>query len=43
MKVVIGIPCYGDASAETLEDYMRLAYYCGRRMPQHDFYLAIKS
>src|SRR3990167_7613083 len=43
MKVVIGIPCYRDVSSETLEDYMRFAYYCGRRIPQHEFFLAIKS
>lgn len=43
MRIVIGIPCYQNVSAETLEDYMRLAYYCGRRMPQHEFVLAIKS
>jgi len=42
-RVCIGIPCYRDVSAETLEDYMRFAYYCGRRIPEHDFMLAIKS
>ena len=41
-RICIGIPCYRDVSSETLEDYMRLAYYCGRRMPEHDFFLAIK-
>ncbi len=41
-RVLIGIPCYRDVSSETLEDYMRLAYYCGRRMPEHEFLLAIK-
>ena len=43
MKVMIGIPCYRDVAGETLEDYMRLAYYCGRRIPQHEFYLGIKT
>jgi hypothetical protein len=43
MRIVIGIPCYQNASSETLEDYMRLAYYCGRRIPQHEFFVAIKS
>lgn len=43
MKIMIGIPCYQNVSAETLEDYMRFAYYCGRRMPEHEFVLAIKS
>lgn len=42
-KVCIGIPCFQNAPAETLADYMRLAYYLGRRMPEHDFFLAIKA
>lgn len=43
MKILIGIPCFGSAPAETLDDYMRFMYYCGRRLPEHEFYLAIKS
>lgn len=43
MRIMIGIPCYRDVSAETLEDYMRFAYYCGRRLPEHEFLLGIKS
>ena len=39
--VTIGIPCYQNASHETLEDYMRFAYYLGRRYPEYDFFLAI--
>lgn len=42
-KILIGIPCYQNVSAETLEDYMRFAYYCGRRVPEHEFVLGIKS
>lgn len=42
-KVCIGIPCYQGVSAETLDDYMRFAYFCGRRMPDHDFFIAIRS
>lgn len=42
MKILIGIPCYQDVSSETLEDYMRFAFYCGRRS-EHDFMIAIKS
>lgn len=42
-KILIGIPCYNQVSPETLEDYMRFAYYCGRRLPQHEFVLGIKS
>ena len=43
MKIMIGIPCFKDVSGETLEDYMRLAYYCGRRMPQYEFILGVKT
>lgn len=43
MKIMIGIPCYQNVPAETLDDYMRFAYYCGRRMPEHEFFIAIKS
>jgi hypothetical protein len=42
-RVCIGIPCYSTVSAETLEDYMRFTYNCGRRIIEHDFFLAIKS
>lgn len=41
-RVCIGIPCYQNAPAETLEDYMRFAYHLGRRMKEYDFFLAIK-
>ena len=41
--ITIGIPCYQNVSAETLEDYMRLAYHLGRRFQEYNFYLAIKS
>ena len=41
-RVCIGIPCYQNAPSETLEDYMRFAYYCGRRIVKHDFLLAIR-
>ncbi len=42
MRILIGIPAYQNVSAETLEDYMRFAFYCGRRS-DHDFMIAIKS
>lgn len=42
-KILIGIPCYSTVAPEVLEDYMRFAYYCGRRLPQHEFVLGIKS
>lgn len=42
MRIMIGIPCYQNVSAETLEDYMRFTYYCGRNT-KHEYLLAIKS
>jgi len=42
-KVFIGIPCYQNVAAQTLEDYMRFAYHIGRRMPEYDFYLGVKT
>jgi len=41
--ITIGIPCYGDVPPEILEDYMRFAYYLGRRYQEYDFALAIKT
>lgn len=41
--VCIGIPCFQSVPAETLDDYMRFAFYLGRRMTEFDFFLAIKS
>ena len=41
--ILIGIPCFQGVSAETLEDYMRFAYYLGRRYTEYEFCLAIKS
>jgi len=42
MKVFVGIPCFRDVAGETLEDYMRLMYYLGRRT-EHDYFLGIKT
>jgi len=42
-KIFIGIPCYQNVAAQTLEDYMRFAYHMGRRMPEYDFYLGVKT
>lgn len=41
--IVIGIPCYGTVAPEVLQDYMRFAYYLGRRYQEYDFALAIKT
>lgn len=42
-RICIGIPAFSTVAAETLEDYMRLAYHCGRRLPEHEFLLAIRT
>lgn len=42
-SILIGVPCYGPVDPEILEDFMRLAYHAGRRMPQYDFKLGIKT
>jgi len=41
--IMIGVPCYGQVDPEVLEDWMRFAYHCGRRMPRYDFFLGIKT
>jgi 2-polyprenyl-3-methyl-5-hydroxy-6-metoxy-1,4-benzoquinol methylase len=41
--VVIGILCYETVPPEILEDWMRFAYHCGRRLPQYNFILGIKT
>jgi hypothetical protein len=41
--IVIGVPCYGTVAPEILEDWMRFAFHCGRRMPDYDFHIAIKT
>ncbi len=41
--IAIGVPCYQDVAPDVLEDFMVFAYHCGRRMPQFDFFLAIKT
>ena len=40
--ILIGIPCFSGVEPETLEDYMRFAYYLGRRYQEYNFALAIK-
>lgn len=39
--ITIGIPAYGNVPAETMEDYMRFAFHCGR-LSDYDFTLAVK-
>ena len=42
-RVFIGIPCYQSVAPEVLEDYMRFAFYLGRRYQEYDFFLGIKT
>jgi hypothetical protein len=42
-SVFIGIPCFDMVTPEVLEDYMRFAYYLGRRYQEYNFYLGIKT
>jgi len=42
-RIFIGIPCYDSVAAQTLEDYMRLAFYLGRRYPEYEFYMQVKD
>ena len=42
-KIFIGIPCYSNPAPEVLQDYMRLAFYLGRRCQNFDFFLGIKT
>ena len=42
-KVCIGIPCFKGVDYRILEDYMRFAFYLGRRYQEFDFLLAIKG
>lgn len=42
MRIMIGIPCYSDVSAETLEDYMRFMFYTGRHT-EHECFLGIRT
>lgn len=43
MSVIhIGIPCFHDCSPETLQDYMRWAFYVGRRS-EHQCFLSVIS
>lgn len=42
-RILIGAPVYGDVSGLILEDWMAFMYHLGRRMPDHDFFLGIKT
>lgn len=42
-RILLASPCYGKVDPEILEDWMRLAYHCGRRMQEYEFFLGIKT
>ena len=42
-RILLASPCYGKVDPEILDDWMRFAYHCGRRMPEYDFFIGIKS
>lgn len=42
-RIVIGVPCYGSVAPDVLEDFATFTYHLGRRMPEYDFFLAIKT
>lgn len=42
-RILIASPIYGKVDTEILEDWMRFAYHCGRRMPEYEFFIGIKS
>jgi SAM-dependent methyltransferase len=41
--IFIGMPCYGTVAPEVLEDFARFTFNCGRRMPEYDFKLGIRT
>lgn len=42
-RILIGVPCFGTVAPELLEDWMRWMYHLGRRMPQFDFFIGIRT
>ncbi len=42
-RIVVGIPCWDKVAPEVLDDYMRFSYYLGRRYPEYEFWLGIKT
>jgi hypothetical protein len=42
-RVFLGIPAFNGITPESAGDYIRFAYYLGRRYPEYDFYLGIVS
>jgi len=42
-SIYLGVLAYAGCSAETLQDYMRFAFYLGRRCQDYDFFLSVIS
>ncbi len=42
-RITIGIPCFQGVDFQVLDDYMRFAFYLGRRYQEYEFFLAIKG
>jgi len=42
-RICIGIVAYDGLEGQVAEDYMRMMFHLGRRCPEYDFQLAIKS
>ncbi len=42
-RILLSSPCYGPVDPEILQDWMALTYHCGRRMPEYEFFLGIKT
>lgn len=42
-RIFLGMPCYGTVAPDVLEDFGRFLFHCGRRLPQYDFFLGIRT
>lgn len=42
-RILLASPCYGKVDPEILDDWMRFAYHCGRRLTEYEFFIGIKS
>ena len=42
-RILLASPCYGKVDPEILDDWMRFAYHCGRRLTDYEFFIGIKT
>lgn len=42
-RIFVGVPCYGSVAPEFLEDFARFMFHLGRRLPQYDFEMGIRT